>query len=143
MAARLLTKRFFSYTVGKWEKKNNKGVIDLLDVGKLELNKMAEVITLGLNRGKNESDEDITQRAYDAIDNFLDNEDKGIIDLFLQIIREYDMDFKILKAAGMSIDQLEEDLKSGLNDSVSNTKDNVITLNSVKETTEDEDKTEE
>lgn len=143
MAARLLTKRFFSYTVGKWEKKNNKGVIDLLDVGKLELNKMAEVITLGLTRGKNESDEDITQRAYDAIDNFLDNEDKGIIDLFLQIIREYDMDFKILKAAGMSIDQLEEDLKSGLNESVSKTKDNVITLNSVKETTEDEDKTEE
>lgn len=143
MAARLLTKRFFSYTVGKWEKRNNKGVIDLLDVGKLELNKMAEVITLGITRGKNESDEDITQRAYDAIDNFLDNEDKGIIDLFLQIIREYDMDFKILKAAGMSIDQLEEDLKSGLNDSVSKTKDNVITLNSVKETTEDEDKTEE
>ena len=143
MAARLLTKRFFSYTVGKWEKRNNKGVIDLLDVGKLELNKMAEVITLGITRGKNESDEDITQRAYDAIDNFLDNEDKGIIDLFLQIIREYDMDFKILKAAGMSIDQLEEDLKSGLNDSVSKTKDNAITLNSVKETTEDEDKTEE
>lgn len=143
MAARFLTKRFLSYTVGKWEKRNNKGVIDLLDVGKLELNKMAEVITLGITRGKNESDEDITQRAYDAIDNFLDNEDKGIIDLFLQIIREYDMDFKILKAAGMSVDQLEEDLKSGLNDSVSKTKDNVITLNSVKETTEDEDKTEE
>lgn len=143
MAARLLTKKFLSYTVGKWEKRNNKGVIDLLDVGKLELNKMAEVITLGITRGKNESDEDITQRAYDAIDNFLDNEDKGIIDLFLQIIREYDMDFKILKAAGMNIEQLEEDLKSGLNDSVSNTKDNVITLNSVKETTEDEDMTEE
>ena len=122
---RVLTKKFMSFTVAKWERQHKKGVMDLLDVGEFELNKIANIIVLGNTRGKNETEEDVYERAYEKIDSFLEVEDNSIIDLFMQLMREFDMDFKIFKAMGMSVDDLEEELKSGVKNRVDNVKDNI------------------
>lgn len=139
MAMRVLTTKFFARPISKWERENDKGVLDLLDVGKLELNKMAQVIKLGSIKGKNETEEDHWDRAYEKIDNFLTQENKGLIDLFLQILREYDMDFKILKTTGMNIDQLEEELKGEMTKSLAVAKDNAVDI--VKEDVEEVNET--
>lgn len=131
MAMRVLTTKFLSYPVAKWEKESNKGVLDLLDVGKLELNKMAQVIKLGIPKGAKETEEEHWEKSYERMDNFLAQEDKGLVDLFLQVLREYDMDYKILKTSGMNIDDLEADLKSEMTKSLNKTKDTVA--ESVKE----------
>lgn len=125
MAMRVLTTKFLSYPVSKWEKANDKGVLDLLDVGKLELNKMAQVIKLGITKGSKETDEEHWMKAYERIDNYLAQEDKGLVDLFLQVLREYDMDYKILKTSGMNIDDLEKELKAEMGKSLNKTKDTV------------------
>ena len=83
------------------------------------------IIVLGNTRGKNETDEDVYERAYEKIDSFLEVEDNSIVDLFMQLMREFDMDFKIFKAMGMSLDDLEAEIKYDVKNRVDNVKDNI------------------
>ena len=58
---RVLTTKFSTYRLGKYEKATGKGVMDLLDIGNLEVSKIAEIIKLG-NQFPKGCDED--EEAY-------------------------------------------------------------------------------
>lgn len=117
MASRKLTKRFFSYNLGKWEKKTGKAALDLLDVGNLEINKIAEIIMLG-NVTTKDSEQDMVN-AYEILDNYLMDDENSIIDAYMDCIDELDRDLKILKACGMSM----EDIRAQFDDAITSGKD--------------------
>ena len=61
---RVLTTKFSTYKLGKYEKATGKGVIDLLDIGNLEVSKIAEIIKLGntFPKGCDEDEEAYNKR---------------------------------------------------------------------------------
>ena len=113
MARSSLTKRFFTYTVGQYEKKTGKTILDALDIGNLEITKIIEIIKLG---NKDISDED----AYALLDDYLrENEDNSIITAFLDLVGDIDTDLKILKSCGIKIDDIKKQFEDEINSAVS------------------------
>lgn len=103
---RQLTRYFGSYTLAKYEKDTGKSVMDLIDIGNFEINKIAQIIKLGNRDFK--SDED----AYNRLDEYLRaDESNSLISAYFDLIAELDTDIRILKACGVSI----EDLKAEFN----------------------------
>lgn len=103
---RLLTTKFGSYDVAQYEKKIGGSVMELLDVGNLELNKIAQIVKLG-NHGFDD------EQTYNRIDEYLASDpEHSVMSLFFDAIKEMDMDLRILKACGTSIDELKKELES-------------------------------
>lgn len=99
---RKLTKRFGAYTISQWEKKTGKTILGALDIGELEINKIAALVSLG-NANMPE------EEACDLIDRFMiETGETNLLDLYLQVIEELDADWKVLKMANMSVDQLRK-----------------------------------
>lgn len=108
---RYFTKRFTSYSLDLYEKKTGKEPMDLIDVGNLSVSKMILAIRVGNGRKGNDfimSEEE----AGEKIDNFLEDENNSIIDVYLQIMEEYDRDLKLFKGTGVTIDSIRKDLYS-------------------------------
>lgn len=109
---RFLTTKFSTYRLGKYEKNTGKGVMDLLDIGNLELNKIANIIYLG-NPQMNDIEE-----AYARLDEYLSaDEDNSIISAFFDLVDELDKDLKILKTCGMKASDIKEQFKSEIENS--------------------------
>lgn len=107
---RQLTMRFGTYALGKFEKATGKGVMDLLDIGNLEVNKIATIIRLG-NPGM-----DDIESAYQKLDDYLaSDEEHSIISAFFDLIDEMDHDLKILKSCGVSVKSIKEQFQSEVN----------------------------
>lgn len=103
MGMRLLTKKFTSYNIAK----TGKDVMDLLDMGNLNMEKMLDMVVLGNKiKGKEFTLED----AGEKVDNFLSEDDNGVLDVYFQLLDEFDSDMKVMKMTGMSIKQLKEDM---------------------------------
>jgi hypothetical protein len=114
---RKLTKYFGSYNLAKYEKATGKSVMDLLDIGNFEVNKLADIIMLG-NKDFNTEEE-----AYNRLDEYLKSDDEhSLISAYFDLIDELDKDIKILKSCGVSI----ETLKSEFANSASNMGQNLI-----------------
>ena len=71
---RQLTTRFFTSKIARYEKQTGKGVMDLLDIGNMEVNKIANIIRLGNTFPKVDSEGkqlysyiDVFQAAYAAV----------------------------------------------------------------------------
>lgn len=112
---RQLTKRFSTYKLGKFEKATGKGVMDLLDIGNLEVNKIAQIIKLG-----NDTDED--EEAYKILDDYLaSDEEHSIISAFFDLIDELDKDLKIMKSCGLNVSDIKEQFKAEVEKKVNNT----------------------
>ena len=112
MAARKLTKRYFTYNIAKYEKKTGKGVLDLLDVGNMEINKIGEIIKLGNSSGSNECSD---ETAFEILDNYLrDYEDDGVPDAYFDLIEELDRDLKILKRCGITVSDIKKQFKESI-----------------------------
>ena len=102
---RTLTTRFFSSKLAKYEKATGKGVMDLLDIGNLEINKICVFIKLGNTYGPG-VDED--EAAYTALDNYLAaNESNSLITAYFELLDDLDHDIKIFKTCGLSIDDIK------------------------------------
>lgn len=102
---RKLTKRYTSYRLAQYEKRTNKSMIELLNIGNLSISKLAELCYYG--------NPDFTEieQAYELIDEFLaSNADATMMDVYFTLIEEYDRDIRILKAFGMSAEQLKDQL---------------------------------
>ena len=113
---RYLTTKFSTYRLGKYEKNTGKGVMDLLDIGNLELNKIANIIYLG-NPQMNDIEE-----AYARLDEYLSaDEDNSIINAFFDLVDELDKDLKILKACGMKASDIKEQFKMEIESDFSKT----------------------
>lgn len=111
MGMRYFTKRFTSYALALYEKKTGKEPMDLIDVGNLSIQKMITAIRVG-NGTKNGDFAMTEEEAGEKIDNFLADENNSIIDVYLQIMDEYDRDLKLFKGTGVTIDSIRKDLYS-------------------------------
>ena len=103
MSMRLLTKRFCSYTIAKCEKQFKKEFMDFIDVGNLSIEKMLILIQMGNGMCSEEE-------AGEKLDNYLSDENNGLVDAYLQLLDEVDRDVHILKGTGISIESLKEEL---------------------------------
>lgn len=103
MSMRLLTKRFCSYTIAKCEKQFKKEFMDFIDVGNLSIEKMLILIQMGNSMCSEEE-------AGEKLDNYLADENNGLVDAYLQLLDEVDRDVHILKGTGISIESLKEEL---------------------------------
>lgn len=102
--ARKLTTRFMSYTIGQFEKQNKCSILDALEIGNFEVNKIVQLIMLG-NHGMTEED------AYTKLDGYLyEDDDNSLITAYLDLIEEMDKDIKVLKTCGISVADLKNDL---------------------------------
>lgn len=110
---RILTTRFFSYVIAKYERKYNKEFMDFLDIGNLSMAKILLLIQMGNNDC---SEEDAGKKA----DNFLADENNSVIDLYLQLMTELNADTHILKGTGITIEGLKESFYGKINDSANN-----------------------
>lgn len=116
---RVLTEKFSTYKLGKYEKATGKGVMDLLDIGNLEVNKIAEIIKLGNFFHK---DEDEDEQAYKKLDNYLAmDEEHSIISAFFDLIDEMDKDLKIMKSCGLRVSDIKAQFKAEIEKKVDNT----------------------
>jgi len=115
----MLTTKFTTYKLGKYEKATGKGVMDLLDIGNLEVSKIAEIIKLG-NTFPKGCDED--EEAYTKLDNYLAaDEEHSIITAFFDLIDELDTDLKILKSCGLRVADIKDQFMAEVNNRVNNT----------------------
>lgn len=116
---RVLTTKFSTYKLGKYEKATGKGVMDLLDIGNLEVSKIAEIIKLG-NQFPKGCDED--EEAYKKLDDYLAmDEDNSIISAFFDLIDDLDKDLKIMRSCGLKVSDIKEQFKAEVDKKVSNT----------------------
>ena len=116
---RVLTTRFSTYKLGKYEKATGKGVMDLLDIGNLEVSKLAEIIRLGntFPKGCDEYEE-----SYKKLDDYLAADpNNSIITAFFDLIDELDTDLKILKSCGISVEDIKKEFKAEVEKKVNNT----------------------
>lgn len=116
---RVLTTKFGTYKLGKYEKATDKGVMDLLDIGNLEVSKIAEIIKLG-NTFPKGCDED--EEAYKKLDDYLAmDEEHSIISAFFDLIDDLDKDLKIMKSCGLKVSDIKEQFKAEVENKVNNT----------------------
>ena len=116
---RMLTTKFSTYKLGKYEKATGKGVMDLLDIGNLEVSKIAEIIKLG-NTFPKGCDED--EEAYKKLDDYLAmDENNSIISAFFDLIDDLDKDLKIMKSCGLKVSDIKEQFKAEVENKVNNT----------------------
>ena len=111
--SRQLTTRFFTSKIARYEKQTGKGVMDLLDIGNMEVNKIANIIRLGNTFPKfdNEGNAiDEYEEAYKKLDEYLAADpNNSIITAFLDLIDELDTDLKILKSCGLSVEDIKKE----------------------------------
>ena len=121
---RKLTKKFTTYAVNQYEKAHKCAIVDALDVGNLEVNKITDLIRLG--NGKDCTEEQASQ----LLDEYLENDDENsIISAYLDLLGELDRDLRILKACGISIDELKESFTSEIANKTSNLKEGLGLVN--------------
>jgi hypothetical protein len=116
---RVLTTKFGTYKLGKYEKATGKSVMDLLDIGNLEINKIAEIIKLG-NTFPKGCDED--EEAYKKLDDYLGMSDEhSLISAFFDLIDDLDKDLKIMKSCGLNVSDIKENFKAEIEKRVEST----------------------
>ena len=110
---RKLTTRFFTSKIARYEKQTGKGVMDLLDIGNMEVNKIANIIRLGNTFPKVDSEGkeiDEYEESYKKLDEYLAADpNNSIITAFFDLIDELDTDLKILKSCGLSIEDIKKE----------------------------------
>lgn len=110
---RQLTTKFGTFKLGQYEKKTGKGVMDLLDIGNLEVSKIANIIYLGNPQMKDE------EEAYQRLDEYLSSDDEhSIISAFFDLIDELDKDLKIMKSCGLNVQDIKDQFKAEVEKSV-------------------------
>lgn len=125
---RKLTKRFTQYNIAKYEKATGKSIMDVVDIGNFEVNRIISIIKLGNPDFK--SDED----AARALDDYLaGDDDHSLITAFFDLLSELDADIKVFKSSGVDVRQLYDDFIEQTRDKVKNDidikkTDNVVVL---------------
>lgn len=111
---RYFTKKFTQRNIAMFEKATGKTEADLIDIN-LSAVAIAEVIRLG-NGYKGKEFIMTEDEAYDMMEAFIDVDNNGIADVYLQVLGELDADIKILKMAGETIDSIREQMYQMAND---------------------------
>ena len=110
-----LTKKFTAFTIAQCEKQYKKDFLDFIDIGNLSFSKMITLVQMGNGyfNGKFSMSE---EEAAGIIDKYLAaNEDHTIVDVFIQLLKEIDMDTKLFKGSGTNIDDIRDNMKKKSN----------------------------
>lgn len=127
MSQRVLTKRFFTYTIAQYEKATGKSLMDLLDRAYIEINKLGELIKIGNSVGKQLCTD---EQAYNILDTYLTaSPDNSLISAYFCILRELDNDLKLMKDFGINIDDLEKQIKQEISKAIKDNIDNALKEN--------------
>ena len=100
-----------AYTISQCEKKFGKSIMDFIDIGNLEINKMIVLVQMGFgwaNGGFKLSEED----AADELDQLIG--EQGIVGAYLAILERIDKCIHLFKGTGVTIDDLREQLSKGI-----------------------------
>lgn len=100
-----LTTHFGAYKLAKYEKATGKSVMDLLDVGNFEVNKIVNLIALG-------NDYKTEEEAYKKLDEYLADENNSLISAYFDLLKEMDENLKILKSCGIKVEDLKKEFAS-------------------------------
>lgn len=100
-----LTKHFGTYKIAKYEKQTGKSVMDLLDVGNFEVNKIVNLISLG-------NDYKTEEEAYSKLDEYLADENNSLISAYFELLKEMDENLKILKSCGIKVEDLKKEFEN-------------------------------
>lgn len=98
-----------AYTISQCEKKFGKSILDFIDIGNMEINKMIILVQMGFgwaNGGFKMSEEEASVELDQLINEY------GIIEAYLKILERMDRNLKIFKGTGTSIHKLREELLS-------------------------------
>lgn len=132
-----LTLHFGTYAIAKYEKNTGQSVMDLLDIGNFEINRIVNLIKLGNASNKNIQDE---EDYYKILDEYLKEEDHSLISAYFDLLDDLDKDIKILKSCGVKVEDLKSEFSNmaennGANfkERLSNTKDELNTENNVED----------
>lgn len=121
-----LTLHFGTYAIAKYEKATNKSVMDLLDIGNFEVNKIVNLIKLGNASNKQiQNDEDY----YRILDEYLKDEDHSLISAYFDLLDDLDKDIKILKSCGVKVEELKKEFSSMADNMGASLKDKVGSMN--------------
>ena len=100
-----LTTHFGAYKLAKYEKATGKSVMDLLDVGNFEVNKIVNLIALG-------NDYKTEEEAYKKLDEYLADENNSLISAYFDLLKEMDENLKILKSCGIKVEDLKAEFSN-------------------------------
>jgi hypothetical protein len=90
--------------------------MDLLDIGNIEVSKIAQIIELGNPQMKSEDE------AYQRLDEYLSSdEEHSIISAFFDLLDELDKDLKIMKSCGVNVQDIKEQFKTEVEKGVNKT----------------------
>lgn len=106
--SRKLTKFFGSYTLDQYTAKTGKGLLDIIDVGDLNISSIIDLAELG-NKGMKRED------VCDKIDTYLAaSDDNSYVSVYFDLLKEFDMDTKLLRASGVKVQDLIDDYNNKL-----------------------------
>lgn len=102
---RVLSTKFMSYSVYKLKKNNNKNLLDMLDIGNLEIDKIIDLMKLG-NRT------DMTEEELcNKLDDYLQmSEENSYVSAYLALLEELDKDTKLLRSCGFSVKKIKQQM---------------------------------
>lgn len=112
-----------AYTISQCEKKFGKSIMDFIDIGNLEINKMIILVQMGFgwaNGGFKLSEED----AADELDQLIG--EQGIVGAYLAILERIDKCIHLFKGTGVTIDDLREQLSKGIENKTDVDKPNIL-----------------
>lgn len=103
-----LTTKFHMYVLGQTEKRLGKSVMDFIDVGNLEVNKIIFLIQLGNSSDpKNLLEEEL---AAQKLETYLEKEGNNLITAFIDLLGDFDIATGVISATGQSPAKLKAEL---------------------------------
>lgn len=112
-----------AYTISQCEKKFGKSIMDFIDIGNMEINKMITLVQMGFgwaNGGFKLSEED----AADELDQLIS--EQGIVGAYISILERIDRSLHLFKGTGTSIDDLRKQLTKDVENKVSDDKPKIL-----------------
>lgn len=112
-----------AYTISQCEKKFGKSIMDFIDIGNMEINKMITLVQMGFgwsNGGFKMSEED----AADELDQLIS--EQGIVGAYIAILERIDRSLHLFKGTGTSIDDLRKQLTKDVENKVSDDRHKVV-----------------
>lgn len=122
-----------AYTISQCEKKFGKSIIELIDIGNMEVSKMIPLIQAGFgwaNGGFKMNEEDAAVELDQLIS------EHGMVGAYLCILERIDRNMHIFKGTGITVDDLREQLFKDVENKVSDNKPKIVEFKQTEENKE-------
>lgn len=108
-----LVPKFYLYVIAKIEKEYNKSLLQLINLGDLEVNKLLLLIRMGNSISPNKEKFMSEDEAAMKLQAYLDeSEDNTLISAYIECLDIIDRDTGILKDSGTSANEIYESIKA-------------------------------